>query len=236
MYAASMALHPTLHTQASQASQVSCLKSATAMSFRRPLGVAYRAATARQGSRLTKTRAPVHRNFSSLISAETIYSPSPSFLEEHVANTSTSSTGGSGRDGVTDEIALFLLSTSIPSSSLSPLLSAIRARWPESIGSFSSSAPSAEPSLSIARFKRSDSLSLWYDPQVGRAPAEVGRWQRHQDGRVTTEDQKGDRIGELDVGVGVGLGGNGERDWDKIWQPERDVERIADLEGLQREQ
>jgi hypothetical protein len=63
---------------------------------------------------------------------------------------------------------------------------------------------------------------------VGRPPAEVGRWQRPASIRpITEEDRKGDRIdelrGELDGGKG----------WDKVWEPEREIAPIRDLEGVE---
>ena len=153
------------------------------------------------------------RSLSQLVSASTIHSPTPEAVQEHLS-TSTS------------ETALFLLSTSTPPASLSPILEAIQAACPQSVGSFSSSSPGAAPTLSIARFSKG--AKVWYDSQVGRAPAEVGRWQRPASLRpITEEDRKGDRIGELRNELDGGKG------WDKVWEPEREIAPIRDLENVE---
>lgn len=153
------------------------------------------------------------RSNHSLVSASTIYSPTVDAVRDHLTT-------------FTANVALFLLTTSIPPASLSPILDAIRSACPNAVGSFSSSAPGAAPSLSIARFD--STARIWYDPQVGRPPAEVGRWQRPASQRpLMEEDRKGDRIGELRSEL------DGGRGWEQVWEPERAIAPIEELNGLE---
>lgn len=150
--------------------------------------------------------------------------------------------------------AIYLISSPSPHPSLPAILTALRSALPDAVGAFSACPPASSfpasgtdtaaavavdaanrggtgITLSIARFL---GAKTWYDPQRGRQPISVGRWRRPGE-EQDVEDRKGDEVGELGVGRGgQGSGsGLGERGWDEVWEPDRGVERIRDLVGVE---
>ncbi|TYJ53415.1 hypothetical protein B9479_005962 [Cryptococcus floricola] len=145
--------------------------------------------------------------------AHTFYSPTPPFLRDHLAS----------HPAPPDSTSVFLLSTSLPD--LPAHLAAVQGISPQSIGSFCVSPPGSEPTLSLATFWDAD-ITLFKSELSGRAPAEVGRFQRPERQRETrSEDLRGSTQSDVEGTFGQG--------WESIWKGENSVEKIAGLEGVQ---
>lgn len=143
----------------------------------------------------------------------TFYSPTPDFLHEYLSQDSLAS----------GSLSVFMLSTSLPD--LPGHLSVLQAAFPNSIGSFSVSPPGSEPTVSLATFWGTD-IKVFKSDLTGRAPAEVGRFQRPERQRsVPPEDRRGSTSRDVDAAYGQG--------WEKLWNGEVQNERIAELEGVQ---
>ncbi|OWZ31004.1 hypothetical protein C347_03762 [Cryptococcus neoformans AD2-60a] len=143
----------------------------------------------------------------------TFYSPTPDFLHEYLSQDSLPS----------GSLSVFMLSTSLPN--LPGHLSVLQAAFPNSIGSFSVSPPGSEPTVSLATFWGTD-IKVFKSDLTGRAPAEVGRFQRPERQRsVPPEDRRGSTSRDVDAAYGQG--------WEKLWNGEVQNERIAELEGVQ---
>jgi hypothetical protein len=144
----------------------------------------------------------------------TLYSPTSSsltrYLDSHPPSPSTPT--------------VYLLSTTIPQENLAALITTLQA-IPNSIGSFSTSAPDDPPTLSIASIPNA---KTWQSGLTGRPAAEVGKYQRPTTGRIWSEDQKGVEAGEIDRI----LSGKGN-DWTDMWKVGNNAERISDLEDVQ---
>jgi hypothetical protein len=124
--------------------------------------------------------------------AHTIYSPTTSHLDEFLS------------DHPSSDPSLYVLSTSLPSDFLSPLLSLLQKHLPSSIGSFSLSPPNHEPSLSILSFSGAKSR-IFRSSLTGRQPVEVGRWQRPRGENVgDTKGREEGGIGEKKAGLEYG--------------------------------
>lgn len=116
-----------------------------------------------------------------------------------------------------------MLSTSLPN--LPGHLSVLQAAFPTSIGSFSVSSPGSEPTVSLATFWGTD-IKVFKSDQTGRAPAEVGRFQRPERQRnVPPEDRRGSTSRDVEAAFGQG--------WENLWNGEVENKRIAELEGVQ---
>jgi len=102
--------------------------------------------------------------------------------------------------------AYFSLSTSLQPESLSPLVAALPKH---SVGGFHIS---DIPSISIALITpdAGETVETFHDPSEGRAPVQVGKWQR---GTAWTDDKRGSAVGELEKI----LGGEG---WEGVWRGE----------------
>lgn len=143
----------------------------------------------------------------------TFYSPTPDFLHEYLSHDSLP--GGS--------VSVFMLSTSLPN--LPGHLSVLQAAFPTSIGSFSVSSPGSEPTVSLATFWGTD-IKVFKSDLTGRAPAEVGRFQRPERQRnVPPEDRRGSTSRDVEAAFGQG--------WENLWNGEVENKRIAELEGVQ---
>ena len=129
---------------------------------------------------------PSHRHLTT--HAHTLYSPTPELLEKHLSTIPLTPSS----------VSVYLLSTSLPASSLQPLLSTLQDRLPASIGSFSSSPPGSEASLAIATFERG---ATFRTELSGRPAAQVGRYQRP--GPVWEDDKKGDQVGDIEKIMGA---------------------------------
>jgi len=143
--------------------------------------------------------------------AHTLYSPTPELLERHLADVPQSAHSAS----------VYLLSTSLPTNLLQPLLSALQHALPNSIGSFSTSPPGVEPSLAIATF---DTGLTFRTNLSGRPKAEVGRYQRP--GSAAQEgDTRGSVVGEVeDI--------RREEGWAGMWKGETETTAIDELQGV----
>ncbi|KGB79526.1 hypothetical protein CNBG_5364 [Cryptococcus deuterogattii R265] len=143
----------------------------------------------------------------------TFYSPTPDFLHEHLA-----------RDSLPEgSVSLFMLSTSL--SNLPGHLSVLQAAFPTSIGSFSVSPPGSEPTVSLATFWGTG-IKIFRSDLTGRAPAEVGRFQRPERQRNSrSEDRRGSTSRDVDAAFGQG--------WEKLWNGEVEGDRIPELEGVE---
>lgn len=148
--------------------------------------------------------------------AHTLLHPTPSSLTSYLSSHPPSPSSP----------LMYLLSTSIPPSILSPLMTTLQS-IPNSIGSFSNSPPNSGPSLSIASFNGGRTIRTG---KTGRPGAEVGKWQRPNptpEGRWG-EDRKGGIEGDLGMRREMGEGGG----WEEVWRAELEVDRIPELEGL----
>ncbi|ORX38487.1 hypothetical protein BD324DRAFT_621048 [Kockovaella imperatae] len=142
------------------------------------------------------------------IRSSTIFSPNETVLKEVLDHL-----------GSRNSTILFLLSTSLPTSSLEPFLRVLNSHCPSSIGSFSIAAPGQAPSISIASF--SSGSSTFQTSLSGRSDPEVGRW--HRPRKVEREDLKG-----LDVGEITAI--ESQDGWAGVWNAEKDVSTIPELE------
>ena len=142
------------------------------------------------------------------VRAHTLFNPTPELLEQHLSSAPASP----------GSVSVYLLSTSLPASSLQPLLTTLQDKLPASIGSFLSSPPGSEASLAIATFDRG---AVFRTSLTGRPAAQVGRYQRP--GPVWEEDTKGDTVGEIEAV-------RGEEGWDGLWRSGGDVPRIEEME------
>ncbi|WVQ74964.1 hypothetical protein IAR50_004572 [Cryptococcus sp. DSM 104548] len=146
-------------------------------------------------------------------STHTFYSPTPAFLRDHLTS----------HPVPPDSTSVFLLSTSL--SDLPAHLAAVQSVSSQSIGSFCVSPPGSEPTLSLATIWDAD-IRLFKSELSGRAPAEVGRFQRPERQRkARSEDLRGSTQSDVEETFGQG--------WESIWKGEDGVGRIADLEGVQ---
>ncbi|RSH88774.1 hypothetical protein EHS25_003002 [Saitozyma podzolica] len=143
--------------------------------------------------------------------AHTIFSPTPAAVEAFLAK----------NPAPTKSSSLYLLSTSIPPSDLSPILVSLQKHLSSSVGSFCTSSPGGPSSLSIVTFPEA---RTWRSDLSGRPPPEVGRWHRPRE--ETAEDRKGRLEGE-------GLLAQETHGWDKMWEPDSGSERIPDLDGVE---
>lgn len=140
----------------------------------------------------------------------TIYSPTPASLSSYLDSVPRSA----------DSASFYLLSAR-PSADLGALVSTLQKTLPQSVGSFCTPSPSrdgarSEPTLSIATF---ENARIWRSEITGRRPVEVGRWYRPRE--MTSEDAKGTEAGDL-----------ASLDKDDWWEPEVDVRRVPELEGV----
>jgi hypothetical protein len=152
---------------------------------------------------------PIQRSLSAR--AHTIFSPTPAAVEAFLAK----------NPAPTKSSSLYLLSTSIPPSDLSPILVSLQKHLSSSVGSFCTSSPGGPSSLSIVTFPEA---RTWRSDLSGRPPPEVGRWHRPRE--ETAEDRKGRLEGE-------GLLAQETHGWDKMWEPDSGSERIPDLDGVE---
>lgn len=140
----------------------------------------------------------------------TIYSPTPAALSSYLDSLPRNA----------DSASLYLLSAT-PSADLGALVSTLQKALPQSVGSFCTPVPSgkgarSEPTLSIATFANA---RIWRSEITGRRPVEVGRWYRPRE--MTSEDAKGTEAGDL--------ASLSKDDW---WEPEVDIRRVPELEGV----
>lgn len=106
-----------------------------------------------------------------------------------------------------DTTVFFSLSATLDADSLSRILATIPNR---SAGGFHiSETPSI--ALTILQPEEGERLQTWYSSSSGRAPPQVGKWQRL--GTSWTEDKRGSTIGELEKV----LDGDG---WEGVWRTE----------------
>ncbi|OCF37967.1 hypothetical protein I317_03928 [Kwoniella heveanensis CBS 569] len=164
--------------------------------------------------RKTSLRLPARQaNRSLYTQACTFYSPSPQFLQAHLAQQTKKP----------DSTSVFLLSTSLPD--LPQHLSVLQKHLPSYIGSFSIAPPDHEPTISLATFSDGE-LRVFRSELTGRPPAEVGRFQRPEQQRTKrAEDLKGLGQGEVEDAL-IGQG------WAGLWRSENPVQRIPDLEDV----
>jgi hypothetical protein len=121
----------------------------------------------------------------------------------------------------TQSSSLYLLSTSIPPSHLSPILASLQKHLSSSVGAFCTSSPGGPSSLSFVTFPEA---RTWRSELSGRPPPEVGRWHRPRE--ETVDDRKGRSEGE-------GLHVQETKGWDGLWEPDTGSERIPDLDGVE---
>lgn len=146
--------------------------------------------------------------------AHTLLSPTPELLQEYLgAHPSDRST------------VLYLLSTSIDTALLQPLIATLQSTSDQSLGSFSVSPPGGESSLSIVTLtpEQGESIYAFRTAMSGRPDAQVGRYQRP--GNDNDEDKKGSVVGEVErLKEGEG--------WSGFWKGERTVNPIPELDGV----
>jgi hypothetical protein len=158
-----------------------------------------------------KLTSPARRSIHT--TAQTIYSPTPTFLETYLTSNRPHGTSSS----------LYLLSTSISPSTLSPLLKTIQSYLPNSVGSFSlPPSPDSESSLSILTISNTKSRTF-RSGLTGRPAVEVGRWQRPKG------ESLGDTKGREEGGIEDVWGKEG---WAGVWKEGEGLERIDELEGF----
>lgn len=151
------------------------------------------------------------RRYSSSIKTSTLFSPTPTFLADHLSSIPPNS------------LTLYSVSTTL--SSLPELLPHLQS-LPNSIGSFSHPPlTSPEPYISLAHFPGG---KLFHTALTGRRPVEVGRWHRPHPAGIGREDMKGGEMGDLDGVRDTGLGG-----WGEAW--EADAGYTETVDGLDQE-
>ena len=163
------------------------------------------AASLLRANGLTSTNLQHRRCLS--ITAHTLFSPTVELLERHLTNKSKTS------------VTAYLFS-SIDAADISTLLAPLQASG-SSIGSFSTSLPQQEPSLSVITIENAVTFRT---DLTGRPGAQVGRYQR-PDYEVTADDLKGSRIGEGDAI-------KSKEGWAGMWKSEKVSSSIPELEGV----
>jgi hypothetical protein len=149
-------------------------------------------------SKLARAGRSAKRNVRSLhVEAHTLEHPTPEAVSALIPSDLADSKG----------TVLFSLSTSTPGSDIPALVSTV---GKNSVGSFHiSGIPTL--SLAILRPEEGETLSTFYDSTVGRAPVQVGKWQRL--GTSWTDDKRGAGVGELANVLGTG-------GWEEVWRGE----------------